>query len=539
MSENYSKIINNGIREAKNNNFISSKLHFENAIKLNFKKNQAYINLSNLYFIQKKHREALSVLINYILNIKYDENIARHLLSLTNQIRYSKKINKIFDLKKLSNKKHKHKNIFFIYYIAGKYFEKNNKIKQAIKFYELSINIKKNYVNSYMALFNLFEKNNNINKFNILIKSANNRFKNNPKIKFFESLLLFRKHNYKKSLNLIQQNNLSENLKHDINLYPVLLDIISKNNDKIGNHDLAFKKINQRNIFILGLPKNKKINKNLLTNTINIYKNFYTKQNLKIQNDLNTDEKLVFLLGFPRSGTTLLDSILRTHSKTLVLEEKPYLINIRHKFFQQNNNKIESLAKISSENIFKLQKQYFEQININKDNYNKIIIDKFPLSIIELGFIKKIFPQSKIILLVRNPCDVVISCFFSYFKTNEAMINFLDLSKTINLYNMTFDLFTHLEREFSIKFHLIKYEEIVYNFDTTLKKLLKYLNLKNEPNLSQFFKTAKKRDIIKTPSYNQVIEPLYISSINRWQRYKEAKFIKNELDYWMKKFKYF
>ena len=137
----------------------------------------------------------------------------------------------------------------------------------------------------------------------------------------------------------------------------------------------------------------------------------------------------MFLIGFPRSGTTLLDTILRTHSKIKVLEEKPFILDLRHQYFKRNNNDLSSMLKISQKEKDRIRNDYFNKIFNHSTDKKKIIIDKFPLSIIELGFIKCIFPNSKIILAMRHPCDVITSCFFSSFKINDAMINFFEIRR--------------------------------------------------------------------------------------------------------------
>ena len=145
------------------------------------------------------------------------------------------------------------------------------------------------------------------------------------------------------------------------------------------------------------------------------------------------------------------------------------------------------------------------------------------LSIIELGFIKYIFPDAKIILSLRHPCDVIISCFFSSFKINEAMVNFLSWDDTIILYNKVFNLFEFLKKELGLNYHMIKYEDIVFNFKKEIISLLNFLKLDYEKNLENFYITAQKRDKISTPSYTQVINPIYQSSIDRWKKYSNFK----------------
>ena len=175
---------------------------------------------------------------------------------------------------------------------------------------------------------------------------------------------------------------------------------------------------------------------------------------------------------------------------------------------------------------------------LQKKEMSKTVIDKYPLSLIEVGFIKCIFPKAKFILSIRHPCDVVISCYSSAFKINDAMINFLDWNDTINFYKETFTLFEFYTNQFKIDYHIIKYENIVQNFKFEITKLLSYLKLNYEKNLENFFITAQNRSKISTPSYTQVINPLYHSSINRWKNYKNKKNSHQELSKWIKKFNY-
>ena len=233
----------------------------------------------------------------------------------------------------------------------------------------------------------------------------------------------------------------------------------------------------------------------------------------------------------------MLDTILRTHSKTLVLEEKNYLENTRNYYFTSNNNRLDAIKNISSEEIINLRKYYFDQINIDYKNIINVI-DKLPLTITELGFVKKIFPDAKIILALRHPCDVVISCYFSSFKINRAMINFLSIKNTVNFYNKVLDLFEFYENELNLDIIKIKYEDIIYNFENETKKLFKFLNLDYEQGIKKFYETARNRKMISTPSYSQVTNPIYSSSIGRWKNYESLVKIEKPLRKWIKRLNY-
>ena len=169
---------------------------------------------------------------------------------------------------------------------------------------------------------------------------------------------------------------------------------------------------------------------------------------------------------------------------------------------------------------------------------DKIIIDKYPLNLIELGFIKTIFPKSKIVLAIRHPLDCIISCVMTSFKMNEAMVNFEDEKTTAHFYNECFDLLFKYFKFYKIDYLEVKYEKVISNFKNEINDLLKYLNLDFEESINSFHKTAMLREQINTPSYDQVTQPIYTSSINRYKNFNEIKNIKDRVNYWIKTFSY-
>ena len=113
---------------------------------------------------------------------------------------------------------------------------------------------------------------------------------------------------------------------------------MSKNNEKLNKFSKSFYHVEKRNQLMLNLKENKNYNRNDIIDTMNQYKSFFTFEKYnkikRISENIKMEKQLVFLVGFPRSGTTLLDTILRTHSRITVLEEKPYLLEARHDFFK-------------------------------------------------------------------------------------------------------------------------------------------------------------------------------------------------------------
>ena len=537
---NYKDLIKNGIDLARNGKFIEAENNFKQTIEKYSSRTDSYINLANIYIMQNRIEESIDLLKNYLNDISFNQNIINHFWKISQNFNRKEKFFETissFGNSETLNKK----DLAYVYYLHGRYYAQINDIESSIEYFKKSIFFDELFTDSYINLVDWLERINEIsqaklylNKFSKVVKKID------FKIKFFEALLLSREKKYKASENILNKYELEKYFERDKYYYVKLLNLKSKNNERLKNFSIAYNSIKKRNLFLSSLEENIKIDRGDFDQTIRDYKEVYSKTNKTVDiNKLKISNKIdvTFLVGFPRSGTTLLDTILRTHSKTLVLEEKVYLENTRNYFFTSKNNKLDAINNISSEEIISLRKYYFDQINIDFKNITNVI-DKLPLTITELGFVKKIFPDAKIILALRHPCDVVISCYFSSFKINRAMINFLSIKNTINFYNKVLDLFEFYENELNLEIIKIKYEDIILNFENETKKLFKFLNLEYEKGINKFYETARNRKMISTPSYSQVTNPIYSSSIGRWKNYESLVKIEKPLRKWIKRLNY-
>tara|TARA_B100000029_G_C17603126_1_gene966452 strand:+ start:1507 stop:3222 length:1716 start_codon:yes stop_codon:yes gene_type:complete len=521
------------------NQVLESIKILKNLISIYPKKIESYYNYANILISQNKFDEAIEILLQaYKIdnkNIKILENITYLYLQSKNSSKAKKFAKLAIDI---DNKN------YFIYNIFGQIYFSENNIEKSVNNFKLSIQNNNLFWPAYDNLLTLYEQVNDLEQLNTILVQAKKLFgetTNLVRIKYFQALLFFRNNDFVSSLNLlegIKDEIKNRNIKHQQYYY----DLLGKNYDKLKKYNQAFNSFTIRNDKILNLETNQRFDKNILIDLIKVYENYFVKKNIQKYNFIKIKDEFIdpiFLIGFPRSGTTLLDTILRSHSKTIVLEEKPYISNIRDEFFKLNNNLISSLENINSNQINNIRQNYFNNIGVpNKSFSSNIIIDKLPLNIIEIGFIKRIFPNSKFILMMRHPCDCVLSCFITDFSINEAMIHFLNINDTVNFYSSVFKLWQHLKKNLDIKFHMVKYEELINDFDKTINYLLKFLEIEWEETLKDFNQTALKRQRINTPSYDQVIRPLNTDSIDRWKNYEEMHKIKNKLDEWIKHFNY-
>jgi len=162
-----------------------------------------------------------------------------------------------------------------------------------------------------------------------------------------------------------------------------------------------------------------------------------------------------------------------------------------------------------------------------------------PLNIIYVAELNKIFPKAKFIFALRNPYDVVLSCFMQPFIPNDAMSNFYNLKDSADLYDLIMELWKKYNQILTLNTHIVKYESVVNYFDDTMKELINFLNIEWSNELKNFHLTAQKRGIIHTPSYDQVNQPLYKQSILKWKNYSDQFLETNaKLSKWAEIFKY-
>ena len=385
---------------------------------------------------------------------------------------------------------------------------------RAIDCYKKAINIEPNKIIAYLNLLDAYENINNTEGLESLINQIKAKFPNLEQTKLYEGILLFRKKEFAKAKDLLKNISFKREIKHEI----LRNSFLAKSFDRLDKTKDSFKHFSNVNKLTSHSFIGKKYNKKNYIRLIDKRLKFFKKnalQNFSLDYPVPTFNP-VFLIGFPRSGTTLLDTILRSHPEIQVTEEKNMVAKMLSKIKELN-----SLKKISKKEIEILQYEYIAELQDHTDlNKSKVIIDKLPLNIVHVGEIVRIFPNAKFILALRHPMDCVLSCFIQDFKLNDAMSNFLTLKDTATLYKKVMSLWKIYHSNLKLNYITIKYEDVVKDFKTSTKLILDFLNLDWNDSLLNYIETAKKRGRIQTPSYNQVIQPIYSHAEGRWKRYK-------------------
>ena len=224
-----------------------------------------------------------------------------------------------------------------------------------------------------------------------------------------------------------------------------------------------------------------------------------------------------FLVGFPRSGTTLLDTLLMNDPGIAVSEENPMLTNLSRKI-----GAFERIADLGPGDVESLRRAYFDEAESYVPNSaGRLLLDKFPFALGAGPLIHRLFPSARIIFLSRHPCDVVLSCFMNRFQPTDIGSTFLTLEGTARLYDAMMELWTRSRELLPLTVLDIKYEALVEEPKPQMQRVAEFLGIAWSDKLVDNRPAAKSRGFIKTPSYSQVAEPIYRRAVERWRNYSD------------------
>lgn len=147
----------------------------------------------------------------------------------------------------------------------------------------------------------------------------------------------------------------------------------------------------------------------------------------------------------------------------------------------------------------------------------RVYLDKLPLNLALLPLLHLLFPGAKVILLLRDPRDAILSCFRNRFKMNAAMYRFLSLDMATHYYDAVMESAETARRRLPIALHVLRYEDLVADPRGEAARLLAFLDLPWDEGVLRHAETASRR-VVLTPSASQVIQPVYRTATGQWRR---------------------
>jgi tetratricopeptide (TPR) repeat protein len=228
----------------------------------------------------------------------------------------------------------------------------------------------------------------------------------------------------------------------------------------------------------------------------------------------------IFLVGFPRSGTTLIEQVLDAHPALHTMDEQPLLMRMLDDLKQQGARYPGDLATLSEQSLDALRSKYRDRARQRDWLPGSRLVDKNPLNMVLLPLIRTVFPRSPLVLVVRHPCDTLLSCFLQHFRAPGVALLFGDLRKAAGVYDR---LFRHWYRNCELlqpSCYELSYERTVRDLPAVVTELTAFLGLPAEQAMLDPAKMARAKNFISTPSYSQVIEPVNDRSVGRWTHYR-------------------
>lgn len=498
-------------------NYAKALIKAEDFYKKNKTSKDAIKLLANIHFLMDNYESASSTLSNFIINnsenVDFEcyNNLGLYFLKQEEYEKALENLNKAISIK--FNQPQMHINLAEVNLALRKFDEAEKNINQSLQIFENTNIDNSDLLSTIIHIYcsiNTAMKNND-HSIKLIDQFLQKKFNEDL---FYEKVSIDPKSVHEHEITQAKQKVLEYDQTIKIKqhrfkkILPLLFGIAKYYEKKEKSESESYYDLGNREVFNI-LRYNSYNDQKSILNIIEIYENKFEKINLK---NLHTGEHNFFIVGSPRSGTTLTESIITANEDVFAAGELRSMTSLMENYILKKNiDKEEDMFT----NINEISKRYTNRTNFIKQNY-QFVIDKLPGNYLYLGFLQKIFPKCKIVRTFREPWDTAISLYVqryvqnipyssSFFNIGVFMANF----EAINIY---------WDKKLDKKRILdLKYEDLVRNEDEYQKKLYDFLGISSKYNSEKrasFFS--------KTASTHQVQKDVYSSSI------KKADFINHK-----------
>jgi len=436
-------------------------------------------------------------------------------------------------------------NLFEAYYNLGIVLKNNDKLEEAEKYYKKAINLNPNFADAYNNLGTVLENLGKLNESEIHYKKAislnpnfaeayNNLGTNleqqgklkDAQVNYEKAILinpglanthrqlsLIKKFDkYDKHYRLIQKIYLDKNISDEQRCH--INFSLAKIHEDLENFEKAFQHLSEGN----GIQK--KLLKYNIKKDIKLFDQVkLTFQKIKKSTPkIKKKSKLtpIFIIGMPRSGTTLVEQIISSHSQVTGLGELPFVSQFGYPITT-------GLLECSEESISKFRNDYLKKLD-SLTSRNLIITDKMPQNFLYVGLITASFPEAKILHVKRDPAAVCWANYKQWFRSKDLGYSYSieDIIKYHRLYEDLMQFWNNILKD---KIYKVDYEALTINHEDEIRKLIEYLGL----NLEEACLSPEENDRnVSTASNIQIRNKIFKGSSQKWKKYKP--FLKGALD---------
>ena len=230
------------------------------------------------------------------------------------------------------------------------------------------------------------------------------------------------------------------------------------------------------------------------------------------------DPAPIFILGLPRSGSTLIEQVLASHSQVEGTSELPYLGRVATSLNRNRPDGInypEAVRELAPENLAALGEDYIRYAQLHRTEGKPFFVDKMPNNFPTIGFLHLILPDAKIIDARRHPLDACVGNFRQHYARGQTFA--YDLTDIGEYYLQYQRMMDHWHEVLPGRILTVQYEEVVTDFDNQVRRILEYCRLPWEEDCIRFYETERP---VRTASSEQVRQPIYTGALNFWRNYE-------------------
>jgi len=241
----------------------------------------------------------------------------------------------------------------------------------------------------------------------------------------------------------------------------------------------------------------------------------------------NVGYQVAFLGGHPRSGTTLIEQVLDAHPEVVAFDEPVAFSQeiTRHieALPQQGPLALTMLDTLPAARRAEMRQRYVKSLlrEVSGEPAARVLLDKNPSPTMSLNIWLRVFPELKVIIALRDPRDVIISCFFLNIMLNSTNANFLSLERTAKHYSDLMDVWLRLRDLGGFEWIETRYEDVVAGLEGEGRRITEFLGLTWHSDQARYYEKAR-RKVLFAPTYHDVTQAVYNRAVGRWERYAEA-----------------
>jgi tetratricopeptide (TPR) repeat protein len=241
---------------------------------------------------------------------------------------------------------------------------------------------------------------------------------------------------------------------------------------------------------------------------------------------LQPPRRIALLCGHPRSGTTLLEQVLDAHSdvtsaeETRLMHDEAYLPLIRD--FPEGTSILQALDSVPFSVISQARDNYFRcaELLLNRQIGGRLLLDKNPSLNLMIPMVVRVFPETKFLIALRDPRDVVVSCFLQALPLTPISSAYHSIEGTVNQYANVMGFWLEMLPRMGNQWIYVRYEEMIEDLPAVARSALGFLGLEFEENVLKFYEHARLKRVF-SPSHDDVRKPLYRTAVGRWRNYEK------------------